>query len=101
MGYYIAIGVLIWLLAAAYLIWRVRCGVKRQIIDVPELTWLIYLGVFTLFAPMISIAGRWDRRAGVVGLVVAFVVSFVLSYKANTRYRKWLVEQRKKEDEER
>ena len=99
---YIIIGVLIWLAAAAYLVWRVRRCVKRQISEVPELTWLIYLVVFTLFAPVISAAGSWDRRAGVAALLAAFAVSFALSYKAITRYRKWLEEQkRKREDEER
>lgn len=99
---YIVIGALIWLAAAAYLVWRVRRCIQRQISEVPELTWLIYLVVFTLFAPVIAVAGRWDRRAGVAALLAAFAVSFALSYKAITRYRKWLEEQkRKREDEER
>ena len=101
MGLYIAIGVLVWILAAVYMVWRIRDSMKRRLSSPPELTWLIYLVVFTLFAPVISAAGSWDRRAGVAGLIAAFVVSFALSYWAMGRYRKWLAEQRKKEDEER
>lgn len=80
---YIVIGVLIWLLAAAYLVWRVLRCVKRRISEVPELSWLIYLIVFTLAAPLIYVASRWGREAALAAAVVTFIISFFLSYRAN------------------
>lgn len=97
---YIVIGVLIWLLAAAYLVWRILRCVKRRISEVPELSWLIYLIVFTLAAPLIYVASRWGREAALAAAVVTFIISFFLSYRANGRYRKWLKEQEKKENEQ-
>ena len=53
MGLYIAIGVLVWILAAVYMVWRIRDSMKRRLSSPPELTWLIYLVVFTVAAPLI------------------------------------------------
>ena len=99
MGYYIAGGAL-WVLVAVYLGWRIRRSMRLLLPTPPELTWLIYLVIFTLFALPTSFVGRWNRTAGIVLLAVAFVVSLILSYQANTRYRAWLKEEMEKREEE-
>ena len=99
MGLYIAIGVLVWILAAVYMAWRIRDSMKRRLSSPPELTWLIYLVVFTVAAPLIYVAGRVSRGAGLVALAVAFVISFSISYYALGRYRKWLAEQEAEDQE--
>lgn len=101
MKYYIVGGVLLWILAAAYLVWRIRRSMKMLLPAPSDLTWLIYLVVFTAAAPLIAAAGRWSREAAIAALVVAFVISFALSYYALGRYRKWLEEQERKRDEKR
>lgn len=98
-GLYIAIGVLVWILAAVYMVWRIRGCMKRKLSSPPELTWLIYLVVFTVAAPLIYVAGRVSRGAGLAALAVAFVVSLSISYYALGRYRKWL-EKQEAEDQE-
>lgn len=97
---YILMGALLWLLAAGYLLWRVLRSVKRRLPVPSELTWLIYLVVFTLFAPLISAAGHQSQKAGAAVLIAGFAVSFAVSYWALRRYRKWLEEQEKKEKEQ-
>ena len=99
MGYYIAGGAL-WVLVAVYLGWRIRRSMKMLLQAPPEMTWLIYLVVFTLCAPLIALAGGQSQSAGIAALVGAFVISFALSYWALGRYRKWLAEQEKKKEEE-
>lgn len=100
MGYYIAGGAL-WILAAAYLVWRIRRSRKRRMPPPPEMTWLIYLVVFTLGLPLCSLVGRENRNAGIAVLAVTFAVSFSLSYWALGRYRKWLAEQEGKKEADR
>ena len=99
MGLYIAIGVPLWILVVAYLVWRIRRYMKRRLPSPPELKWLIYVVVFTVAAPLISVAGHVSRGAGLAALVVAFVISFSLSYYALGRYRKWLEEQEAEDQE--
>lgn len=99
MEYYIA-GAALWILAAVYLIWRIRRSMKCLMSPPPELTWLIYLVIFTVCAPLISAASHWSRGAAIALLAAAFVISFALSYWALGRYRKWLAEQQKKKEED-
>ena len=96
---YYAMGAALWILAAAYMVWRIRRSMQRLLSTPPELTWLIYLVIFTLFALPISFVGQWNRTAGIVLLAVAFVVSLVLSYQANARYRAWLKEEKEKRED--
>lgn len=97
---YIVPGVLLWLLAAAYLVWRIRRSMRLLLNDPPELTWLIYLVIFTLFAPLISFLGGKNRTAGIALLAAAFAVSLVLSYRAMARYRKWVKEEQERRQQE-
>lgn len=99
MEYYV-MGALLWILAAAYMAWRIRRSMRLLLPVPPELTWLIYLVIFTLFALPVSLVGRWNKTAGIVLLAVAFLVSLVLSYQANARYRAWLKEETEKRKEE-
>lgn len=96
---YLVAGALLWALAAGYLVWRIRRGMRRLLPTVPEMTWLIYLVVFTLFSPLISFLGERNRTIGIVLLAVAFLVSLVLSYRANARYQAWRKEQQDKQEE--
>lgn len=56
-------------------------------------------GIFTVAAPLIYVAGRVSRGAGLAALAVAFVISFSISYYALGRYRKWLAEQEAEDQE--
>ena len=97
---YYVMGAALWILAAAYMVWRIRRSMRLLLPTPPELTWLIYLVIFTLFALPTSFVGRWNRTAGIVLLALAFVVSLILSYQANARYRAWLKEEMEKREEE-
>lgn len=99
MEYYV-MGAALWILAAAYMVWRIRRSMRLLLDTPPELTWLIYLVIFTLFALPTVLVGRWNRTAGIALLAVAFVVSLVLSYQAMARYRAWCQEERERRRQE-
>lgn len=84
------VGFLLWLLFAAYLVWRIRAGIKRRVSISVEINWAVYFTALTLMGLLGALLPPETMTGQAIFMVVGLVVSIVAAYILRRKYDRWL-----------
>ena len=86
--------VILWLMFAAYFVWRLYVMIKRldpQNQEITYLVFLILLGIMGVVSWILPV--EISRTVGIVVVIALVVISTGISYKLNQKYENWRQEQ--------
>jgi len=84
----------VWLLAAAYCLWRLRVMAAKRLPANQKITSMVYIlliGVIGLVSRVLPLGQ--SRTVSIIVLVGGAVIASTISFKLNRKYEAWLKEQ--------